>query len=126
ADALVAEDGARIEVEGLIAVTYTHKAEQELKARIRQTLIKRGKYDEAQRLPLAYVGTVHAICHRLLSEFAISAGLSPTLDVLPEEASERALAEALEGALDAEHQEELEKLCARLRPSWDNLSSRWS
>ena len=84
ADALGAKGGAHIDVEGLVAVTYTHKAEAELKTRIRQTLIKRGAYDEAQRLPLAYVGTVHAICKRLLGEFALSAGLSPAVDVLPE------------------------------------------
>jgi ATP-dependent helicase/nuclease subunit A len=125
ADALGIEGGAPIDVEGLVAVTYTHKAEAELKTRIRLTLIKRGRYDEAQRLPLAYVGTVHAICRRLLGEFALSAGLSPAVDVLPESASERAITEALEAALEPEHLEQLDVVCRRLRPNWDATSSRY-
>jgi ATP-dependent helicase/nuclease subunit A len=125
ADALGATGDERIDVEGLMAVTYTHKAEAELKTRIRQTLIKRRAYDEAQRLPLAYVGTVHAICRRLLGEFALSAGLSPAVDVLPENSSERAITEALEAALDPEHLQQLDTVCRRLRPNWDAMKSRY-
>lgn len=125
ADALGATGDARIDVEGLMAVTYTHKAEAELKARIRQTLIKRRAYDEAQRLPLAYVGTVHAICNRLLGEFALAAGLSPAVDVLPESSSERAITEALEAALDPEHLQRLDTVCRRLRPNWDAMTNRY-
>jgi ATP-dependent exoDNAse (exonuclease V) beta subunit len=125
ADALDARGSARIDVEGLVAVTYTHKAEAELKTRIRQTLIKRGAYDEAQRLPLAYVGTVHAICKRLLGEFALAAGLSPEVDVLPETSSERAINEALESALDPEHLQQLDTVCRRLRPNWDAMTYRY-
>ncbi|HET6149141.1 MAG TPA: UvrD-helicase domain-containing protein, partial [Polyangia bacterium] len=126
ADALGAAGDARIDVEGLMAVTYTHKAEAELKSRIRGTLIKRGAYDEAQRLPLAYVGTVHAICKRLLGEFALSAGLSPAMDVLPEASSEHALTQALEAALDPDHLRQLDTVCRRLRPNWDATKRRYA
>ncbi len=124
ADALAVHAEPKLEIEGLIAVTYTRKAEAELKSRIHQTLIRRGAYDEAQRLPLAYIGTIHAICKRLLTEFALAVGISPSLDVLPEEASERALAELLEAALDHEHQKKLEDVCRRLRPNWDGENRR--
>src|SRR5689334_5925690 len=81
--ALAAEGPDAVPLEGLVAVTYTRRAHAELSARIRQTLIKRGAYREAARLPLAYIGTVHAVAFRLLEEFAIDAGLPPGLDVLP-------------------------------------------
>ena len=59
-----------IGLESLVAVTYTRKAHAELTARIRRTLVSAGAFDEALRLPLAYLGTVHAACLRLLQEFA--------------------------------------------------------
>lgn len=120
AKALSGDGNDRIDVEGLVAVTYTRKAEAELKARIRRTLVMQGAYEQAQRLPLAYVGTVHAICNRLLTEFALAEGLSPDVDVLPETISERALGEALEAALDNDEHRRLEEICHRLRPNWDN------
>ncbi|MEO9195079.1 MAG: UvrD-helicase domain-containing protein, partial [Polyangia bacterium] len=120
-EAVAPATGKPIRLEGLLAVTYTTKAAGELRSRLRRTLAKKGLYEDAQRLPLAYVGTVHAVCKRLLDEFAIAAGAPPALDVLPETLARRALAESLEGALAPEDRAKIDALCVRLQPNIDGF-----
>jgi ATP-dependent exoDNAse (exonuclease V) beta subunit len=110
-----------IALSGLVAVTYTVKAAGELRSRLRRTLARQGRYDEAQQLGVAYVGTVHAVCKRLLDEFSISAGLPPALDVLPTTLASRALSEAMEAALSATDQRRLDDVAACLRPNIDQF-----
>lgn len=105
--AIAAKDA--IDLEGLVAVTYTRRAAAELGARIRRTLVDQGAHDRAQRLPLAYLGTVHAVCLRLLQEFAIDAGLSPHVDVVPGSEA-RLLRQALEQGLAPAFQKRLNDL----------------
>jgi ATP-dependent helicase/nuclease subunit A len=109
--------------ESLAAVTYTRRAAAELAARIRRTLVGAGAHDRAQRLPLAYLGTVHAVCLRLVQEFAIDAGLSPQVDVLPGDEA-RWLREALESGMDPDFRGELQALADRLQLRWDALRRR--
>ncbi len=116
--------GAGIELEGLVAVTYTKRAAAELSERLRRTLVDMGAFARAQRLPLAYLGTVHAVSLRLLQELAIDAGLSPHVDVVPGSEA-RVLRQALEGALDPELRASVEKLARSLQIRWDNRSSRY-
>lgn len=113
-----------IPLEGLIAVTYTKKAAAELDARIRQTLIAAGAHATARELPLAQIGTVHAVCLRWLRELAIDAGLSPLTDVLPGE-PEAALRQALEHGLSSELRARLDTLAAELDIRWDARVRRW-
>jgi ATP-dependent exoDNAse (exonuclease V) beta subunit len=89
---------AETRVDGLVAVTFTTRAAAELEARIRQSLVRAGAFERVHRLPLAYVGTVHAVCLRLVQELALDAGLSPRVDVLPDDGGQL-LREALEWAL---------------------------
>jgi ATP-dependent exoDNAse (exonuclease V) beta subunit len=112
-----------IDVEGLVAVTYTRKAASELTSRIRRTLVKGGAFERAQRLPLAYLGTVHAACLRLVQEFAIDAGLSPHVDVLPGNEL-RMLAQALETGLDESFRERLQRLADGVELRWDGARKR--
>jgi len=86
---------------GLMATTFTKKAAAELRERIRVELIKHGKNAEAGRIFDGFVGTVNSICARLLSEYALDAGLSPALDVLPEEDGERLFRIAIEEAINS-------------------------
>ncbi len=74
-----------IEPESVLAVTFTNKAADELLERVRGRLLKEGLWNEAQRVFDGYIGTVHSVCGRIMSEFALDAGLSPTQDVIPEE-----------------------------------------
>lgn len=110
--------GERVPLEGLVAVTYTKKAHAELSARIHHTLVSANAFTEAMRLPLAYLGTVHAACLRLLQEFALDAGLSPTVDVVAEDQA-KLLRQALESALSVEQREHLDALAARFRLRWN-------
>lgn len=103
----------RIGLEGLVAVTYTRKAHAELAARIRRTLGEAGAFDDAARLPLAYLGTVHAACLRLLQEFALDAGLSPSVDVVAGDPA-HVLRQALEHSLTREQCAELDRVAGRL------------
>jgi ATP-dependent exoDNAse (exonuclease V) beta subunit len=99
----------RVALEGLVAVTFTRRAHAELAGRIRQKLVQNEAYDDAMRLPLAYIGTVHAACLRLLQEFALDAGVSPNVDVVSEDPT-KLLQQALEGALPADLRERLDRL----------------
>ncbi|MFI5297244.1 MAG: UvrD-helicase domain-containing protein [Polyangiales bacterium] len=112
-------------VEGLVAVTYTRKGHTELASRIRRTLIKDGSLDRAQRLPLAYLGTVHAVALRLVREFAFDAGLSPELAMITAGGG-RLLGEALEATLDAETSERITALARSLQIGFDQITKRVS
>jgi len=86
--------------ESLMATTFTNKAAAELRERIRLQLLKDGKPEEAQRIYDGFVGTVNSICARLLTEYALDAGLSPALDILPEEDSTRLFQIAISEVID--------------------------
>ncbi len=84
----------------LLATTFTKKAAAELKGRIQAQLLIAGdgaKHENADRLDLAAIGTVHSVAHQLLSRYAIEMGLSPRLEVITEVASDRALSDLLGG-----------------------------
>lgn len=112
-----------VSVASLVAVTYTRRAAAELAARIRRTFVARGEFDSAQYLPLAYIGTVHAVCLRLVKEFAFDGGLSPDVDVLPG-GEARLLQEALERGLDPALRSRIQDLADLLEIRWDNVRRR--
>ncbi|MDR6685753.1 ATP-dependent exoDNAse (exonuclease V) beta subunit [Arthrobacter sp. 1088] len=79
----------------IMATTFTKKAAGELQERISARLLEQaGAADgsharslqlAAQQLPASLIGTVNSVCGQLLQEYAIDAGLSPALEVIPEE-----------------------------------------
>ena len=101
----------------LVATTFTRKAASELRRRVQAELLNhtcltpRERQQAAERLELAAIGTVHSVGHELVSRYAIPLGLSPQLDVLDENGSERALRDLI-GILAAD--------------SWDDLAVRAS
>jgi ATP-dependent helicase/nuclease subunit A len=113
-----------IQLEGLVAVTYTKKAQAELEARIRRVLLQEGAFERARQLPLSYLGTVHAVGLRLLQEFAIDAGLSPEVDVIPGNEGRRLLQATLEQELAAPLRGRLQELSFDLQLNWDGRTSR--
>lgn len=112
-----------VSLASLVAVTYTRRAAGELATRIRRTFVAREEFDSAQQLPLAYIGTVHAVCLRLVREFALDGGLSPDVDVLPGNEG-RLLQEALERGLDAGLRLRIQDLADALEIRWDNVRRR--
>ena len=118
ADAVSPSAAHPIQLEGLFAVTYTRKAHGELTARIRRKLVEEGAFDLARELPLAYLGTVHSTCLRLLQEFALDAGLSPHVDVVAEDQG-KLLRQSLDHALPPELRNRVDALAARVELHWD-------
>ena len=104
---------AGIRPEGLLATTFTVKAAAELKSRIRQKLLDGPKPELASQVFDGLIGTVNGVCGRLLNEYAVEAGLSPALDVLPEENAD-AIFGAATSAVMGKYAEKLEPVAARL------------
>ncbi|HET9552274.1 MAG TPA: UvrD-helicase domain-containing protein, partial [Anaeromyxobacteraceae bacterium] len=99
--------------EGVVAITYTVKAAGELESRIRARLLREGRADLAARVRDGYLGTIHAVCQRLLRESALEAGLSPFLEPIPETERRRLFAVAV-AAVVAGREGELNALARRL------------
>ena len=95
---------------GLIATTYTVKAANELRERLRRRLYQSGASPLAERLHEALVGTVHSICGQLLQRFAFEAGISPSLEILADEETAPLLGQAIEMAVDFSTLKQLHKL----------------
>lgn len=98
---------------GLLATTFTVKAAAELQSRIRQKLLEGTKPELASQVFDGLIGTVNGVCGRLLSEYAIEAGLSPALDVLPDENADAIFSAATCAVMD-KYAGELESVAARL------------
>jgi len=82
-----------VAVSRIVAVTFTEKAAQELKGRVRERcreLADRGAEEgvnwqrTARRLEMAPIGTIHSFCARLLRENAVAAGVDPQFRSLDE------------------------------------------
>lgn len=99
---------------GLVATTYTVKAAEELRERIRRELLERCLDTAAEQLDQALVGTVHSVCARLLRRFAFEAGLSPEVRVLAEEDGPVLRAQAVDAACPLTEVQALQAVADRL------------
>ena len=107
--------------EALCGVTFTKKAAGELTERLRTRLFAAGKPALAQRLGMAYLGTTNAVGLRLVAEYAIEAGLSPEVGVLPEDGG-GFLHALIEQVVSDAQQRSLDVLARRLRINWDSTT----
>jgi ATP-dependent exoDNAse (exonuclease V) beta subunit len=97
-------------------ITYTERAAGELRARIRERLIERGRPDLALELDGAWVSTIHGFCRRLLGAHPLAAGVDPAFRVLDEPQALVLQAEAFTTAL--------ERFCAADEPErWRLLAT---
>src|SRR5215467_1939142 len=71
----VCADG--LDVDSILVITYTRKAAGELRSRIREALLARGRPDAARELDGAWISTIHGFCLRLLKAHPFAAGLDP-------------------------------------------------
>jgi ATP-dependent exoDNAse (exonuclease V) beta subunit len=88
----------------ILATTYTNKAAGELRQRIRKTLLESKRPDAAQQAAKAsngLIGTVNGVAGRILSDYALDAGMPPQLAVLSEEAADMIFKRAMAGIIEA-------------------------
>lgn len=94
------KDGAgTFSVPGILAMTFTKRAAEELRERIRGMFLEQGYNIEATEIDASLIGTVNSVCERLLKRFALEAGLSPRLETLEEQDQSVAMAHALDAVL---------------------------
>ncbi len=99
---------------GVIATTFTNKAAAELHERVRTRLIEEGLSDKANELGHAMIGTVHSLGVKLLSRFALEAGISPEVDIIAEEDRQLFFSQSMATVMTHERVSSIEKLAGRL------------
>jgi len=104
-----------------IAATFTNKAASELVHRIRRFLLRADKWDTAQALFVAPIGTVNSVCGSLVADLAIEVGLSPSIKVIPEEQQNEVFYMAVEEVLNS-HSQKLWSLLYRMKKLEDRNS----
>lgn len=97
----------------VLTTTFTKKAAAELVQRLREKLLEKGQSMAALMVEDGYIGTVHSVCLRLLTDHALEAGLSPDISPLPEEDEDTIFSRATAGVL-AKHGHELSRLEKKL------------
>ncbi|MDW7657360.1 MAG: UvrD-helicase domain-containing protein [Bacillota bacterium] len=108
-----------IDPESLMAMTFTNRAAAELCERIRVQLLKSGQPEKANRINDGFIGTVNSICARLLKEYALEAGLSPALEIMPEEDSVSIFRISIERVVN-QYAEQIEPAARRLEINGGN------
>ena len=98
---------------GVVGTTFTNKAANELRERVRQRLIESGRIRLANAMGQALLGTVNSVCGRLLERFAFDVGLPPELEVLTEEDGRLLFNQAVEAAITTADMRGMNSLQAR-------------
>jgi ATP-dependent helicase/nuclease subunit A len=88
-----------LDVESVLAITYTRKAAGELRARIRAALRARERADLARALDGAWISTIHGFCARLLRAHPFAVGIDPRFRELDDEQGAVIRGESFERAL---------------------------
>ncbi len=99
---------------GVIGTTFTNMAANELRERVRRRLIANGRQRLAYRMGQALLGTVNSVCGRLLNRFAFEVGLSPELEVVPEEDGQLFFNQALETAISLQQVRAMNAIASRM------------
>jgi ATP-dependent helicase/nuclease subunit A len=100
-------------VEGILAFTFTERAADQLRRRVREELADRLDTDRA------WISTIHGFCRQLLASHPAAAGIDPRFRVVDESEADRLAArafdEALQQLVEAGEAEALELAAANRR-----------
>ncbi|MBU44101.1 MAG: hypothetical protein CMN76_12840 [Spirochaetaceae bacterium] len=98
----------------IVGTTFTRKAAAELQQRLRQAFIGAHRSDDALELQNGFVGTINSICGQWLQDYALENGLSPDVQILPEEVAALAFQVATAEAIDR-YSAEISEIADRMR-----------
>ena len=97
-------------VERILAFTFTERAADQLRRRVRETLANMAAAAEGERLERireaedaaerAWISTIHGFCRRLLASHPAAAGLDPRFRVADEPEADRLATRAFDAALE--------------------------
>ena len=85
-----------IGVEGVLAFTFTERAADQLRRRVRAALP-----GLEEKVDHAWISTIHGFCRRLLASHPAAAGLDPRFRVIDEAEADRLAERAFDDALDS-------------------------
>ncbi len=93
------ETGFAQDIGQIMAITFTRKSADELKARIGAALRACGRTDQALKVDGAWISTIHGMCARILRAHALELGLDPGFAVVEGADADQLMDQAIEEAL---------------------------
>ena len=119
----------------VILTTFTIKAAEELKERVRQRLLEKGEAAKAAEMSNALIGTINGVCSSLVEKYSLEHCLSANLKVLDEASIKTLFENFLTNNIDDSVYQELNRLSYRfslyesndyrqkqvLKPCWPDL-----
>jgi ATP-dependent helicase/nuclease subunit A len=94
----VLDDGA--EVGAILAITFSEKAADQLRERIRARFVELGAQRSAREVADSHISTIHGFCASVLRAHSLRAGLDPGFAILDDVRAQRLAAEAGDAAFD--------------------------
>ncbi|MCD8317195.1 MAG: UvrD-helicase domain-containing protein, partial [Eggerthellaceae bacterium] len=101
--ALAPDDGTEPvakSVDEILAITFTTKAAQEIKSRVRAVLRSKGLLEEALKVDNAWISTIHSMALRILKEHSLEIGIDPSFvqidDVMVDELRRQAFSDVID------------------------------